>query len=219
MEIHRPDGSLLCSSSGTYTASINCLLDVSGSHTIVAGSTSSTDVGEYGLYLQRTSDPLNATPTSFGQNYTGTLVAGTVEDFTFSGASGERVYVRLAGVSNSLTNPKIEVYRPDGTLLCSAGVTYVSSAVCLLDANGTHTVLAMGQYGNYGPFGLYLQRTSDPLNATPISFGQNYTGTLVVGTVEDFRRTTDPTVRAFIEGRASGLDVSNIMTQQWQVPS
>ncbi len=39
-----------------------------------------------------------------------------------------------------------------------------------------------------------------------------------VGTVEDFRRTTDPTVRAFIEGRASGLDLSNIMTQQWQVP-
>jgi ABC-type transporter Mla maintaining outer membrane lipid asymmetry ATPase subunit MlaF len=42
---------------------------------------------------------------------------------------------------------------------------------------------------------------------------------LQVGTVEEFRRTTDPIVRAFIEGRASGLDLSNIMTQQWQVPS
>ncbi len=41
---------------------------------------------------------------------------------------------------------------------------------------------------------------------------------LLVDTVEGFRRTTDPIVRAFIEGRASGLDLSNIMTQQWQVP-
>ncbi len=41
---------------------------------------------------------------------------------------------------------------------------------------------------------------------------------LLVDTAEGFRQTTDPIARAFIEGRASGLDLSNIMTQQWQVP-
>lgn len=41
---------------------------------------------------------------------------------------------------------------------------------------------------------------------------------LLADTVEGIRQTTDPIVRGFIEGRASGLDLSNIMTQQWQVP-
>jgi ABC-type transporter Mla maintaining outer membrane lipid asymmetry ATPase subunit MlaF len=42
---------------------------------------------------------------------------------------------------------------------------------------------------------------------------------LLQDTADGFRQTTDPIARAFIEGRASGLDLSNIMTQQWQVPS
>ena len=42
---------------------------------------------------------------------------------------------------------------------------------------------------------------------------------LLVDTADGFRQTTDPIARAFIEGRASGLDLSNLMTQQWQVPS
>ena len=44
-----------------------------------------------------------------------------------------------------------------------------AAAICLLDATGTHTVLAMAQYGNNtGPFGLHLQSMNNPLNATPL---------------------------------------------------
>lgn len=41
---------------------------------------------------------------------------------------------------------------------------------------------------------------------------------LQVDSVEGIRQTTDPIVRGFIEGRASGTDLSNIPTTQWKVP-
>ena len=80
-----------------------------------------------------------------GQKYAGALATCTLEDFSLSGTSGDPVSVPLARDSSSLNAPKLEVYWPDGTLLCSFGVSFVASAICLLDATGTHTVLDMAQ--------------------------------------------------------------------------
>ena len=63
----------------------------------------------------------------------------------------------------------------------------VASRVCLLDAIGTHNLLTMGQFGNNsGPYGLYLQRTSNPLNATTAAYGEEQTVSIAAGQVEDY---------------------------------
>src|SRR3972149_1517348 len=151
VEIRRPDGSLLCSNAtpnwSRSIAEVNCSLNVSGTHTVRAMDSAPSGTGSYGLYLQRTSGPVSATSVEYGGNATGTLPNGEVADYAFSGTSGERVYARLAeGVGDSFS-PKVQIYRPDGTLLCSASSSTAAEANCLLGSTGTHTILAMHTSG------------------------------------------------------------------------
>jgi thermitase len=188
IKVYRPNGALLCSGWATYFADTVCSLDATGAYTIVTFAHYGYGSGAYGLYVQRTSSPINATAATFGENYTGTLVAGTVEDYTFSGTAGESVYVRYAKAASSASlSPEIKVYRPNGALLCSGWATYFADTVCSLDATGAYTIVTFAHYGyGSGAYGLYVQRTSSPINASPATFGENYTGTLVAGTVEDY---------------------------------
>jgi len=191
VEVYRPDGTLLCSNSGTYTASIVCLLDGSGTHTVLAMAQYGYHSGAFGFYLQRTSDPGNATAASYGDNYSGNLPGGAVGDYSFSGTSGEHIYARAARSTTALSNVRVEVYGANGTLLCYNSGTYVAFKDCTLDGTGaeTYTVLVMGQYGYHsGPYGLYLQRTSQPLNLTGsnVPYGYEQTISIAAAEVEDF---------------------------------
>jgi hypothetical protein len=64
--------------------------------------------------------------------------------FTFSGTAGERVRRWVVRTSGTLL-PYHEVLRPDGTTLC--GPTTSREQTCMLDTDGTHTVLVRDSSG------------------------------------------------------------------------
>ncbi|NJM41114.1 MAG: hypothetical protein HC853_10200 [Anaerolineae bacterium] len=173
LRVYRPDGTLLCDTfSYGSIAELNCLLDVVGTFTILLGS----NVGGYRLYLQRTNNPVYATPLAYGLTASG-ILTGSPEFivYTFSGVLGDHLLLRLLETSNDL-NPELRVYRPDGTLLCDT-FSYGSIAElnCLLDVVGTFMILLGSNVGGYR---LYLQRTNNPAASSPITYSGTVTGSI-----------------------------------------
>jgi hypothetical protein len=186
--VYRPSGTLLCSSSSDHATDANCVLDASGSYTIVAMNNRNAVGGDYGLYAQRINAPVGTTSIAFGDNTSGTLSLAAVEDFAFSGSQGDVIYVRMADAGGTALNKKVQVYRPDGSLLCPSISQVKDEFVnCTLDTTGTFTLLAMDSGGWLtGPFSLYVQRSSNPVGASPVSYGSPVSGTLALGAVDDY---------------------------------
>ena len=117
-------------------------LPSSGTYTILA---SSQYEGDYGLSLQRTNDPVNATVLSFGQTYQSSLSAiAELDAYTFSGNSGDVVTVRMTRFF-----PVLELFAPDGSRIAiGAGTTQAVIDGQTLPSTGTFTILASDSYGD-----------------------------------------------------------------------
>jgi hypothetical protein len=120
--------------------------------------------------VQRISNSVGCTPISFGAApLSGTISAAAEMDcFTFSGSVGERVLLYFAQTSGTMSLEG-EIYNPNGTLLCNeVGNLYN----CLLTQTGTHTILLRDYYNTgTGGYGVSVQRISNSVGCTPISFG------------------------------------------------
>lgn len=173
MRMYRPDGTtLVCSKQGTSIVEHLCTLKNNGVHTLILGDVDDDETGDYNLYFQRTNNPVNATALDFGETISGTIGAiAEMDAFTFTGVAGGRVVAHMARTSGSF-QPEVRVYRPDGILICSKIADLLSHQVCNTKTNGVHTVLVGDNGGNEtGDYNLYVQRTSDPANPTPLDFG------------------------------------------------
>src|SRR5688572_30512129 len=100
-----------------------------------------------------------------------------MEAYTFAGSAGEKVQVRLAELDDEF-EPDVRLYRPDGTLLCNAFSSTTAQELCSLDTTGTHTILAGSVDNAIGDFSLFLQRTTNPLNAVAIAYGESKNGSV-----------------------------------------
>lgn len=116
--VKRPDGTQLCTNWAGDEVEQECTLDVTGTWTLIATSNNAS-IGDYRLYVARTSTPTTETPTaiSYGDVTAGTLNAMHWDPYTFSGTSGEKVLVRLRETTSGLW-PEMRLRRPDGTQLC-----------------------------------------------------------------------------------------------------
>jgi len=198
VDVKRPDGTTLCSGWGTYYGSVSCVLDQSGTFQVIARSNSPSSTGAYGLYVQRTTAPLNASPAIFGQNYTSSLANASVDDYTIDVAAGDRIYARAG--KNTLWWPRVEVHGPNG-LLCADFKQYNATVDCVATASGTYTVMTMSEYAYSGTHGVYIQRTSNPLNAPKLPVDILVSGTLGGGTVDDYRLEVPAGAQVHLEAR------------------
>ena len=93
---------------------------------------------------------------AFGETVSGSIDAvGESDCYTFTGAPGELVLMRMA--STSTLKPALSLRRPAGTELCSdlGSVGGTAEAECVLDVGGPHTLLASGGAGfPAGSYGL-----------------------------------------------------------------
>jgi hypothetical protein len=187
MRMYRPDGStLVCSKQGTSIVEHLCALKNNGAHTLILGDVNDDETGGYNLYFQRTNNPVNATALNFGETISGTVGAvAEMDAFTFTGVAGGRVVTHMARTSGSF-QPEVRVYRPDGILICSKIADLLSHQVCNTKTDGVHTVLVGDNGGNEtGDYNLYVQRTSDPVNATPLDLGDTVSGEIGVAAEMD----------------------------------
>ena len=106
-------------------------------------------------------------PIAFGQILSDSISSPTEQDiFTFSGAAGDVVRVRMAETSGNLNLGGFTMYRPDGTQLCS---TIFNDNSCTLNVSGAHTIIVTGSgAGNYE---IAIQRRNNPVGCTSLSFG------------------------------------------------
>ena len=187
-----PDGTPVCQAQNASSgaAEINdCPLPATGTYQLLAGDYGSTETGNYGIFLQRLNQPGNTTAVTYGQNITKDIIlAAEMDTLTFVGTANDRVMIDMAVTLGGL-DPQIRLYRPDGTPLCSSFYTNGGSTEinqCILPETGTYTILAH-DYGNTeaGSYRVYLQRLSNPANATPISFGQTLSGDIALAAEMD----------------------------------
>lgn len=114
---------------------------------------------------------------SYGDVVTGSLdVIGEEDRYAFSGAVGERVYLRLT----SAFLPRVRVLRPDGTQLCATdnpGAGYLLLE-CVLDAAGPHNLVVTDRnISQVGAYTFTLNRLNPPTIGTPVTYGQTASGT------------------------------------------
>jgi len=97
--------------------------------------------------------------------------AAEMDCFTFPGAVGDRVRVRVAETSGRLVT-STEVVRPDGTTTINCPPNNQTEMTCPLDANGSHTIIVRDQDGRRtGDYWLAVQRLNNPVGCTPIGLG------------------------------------------------
>jgi hypothetical protein len=189
ISLYTPAGKLL-SSSNPYacegsTVEMNTVqIPATGTYTVDASDCSSTNTGDYALYVQRTNNPGGATPDSYGQMASGEISwAAQSNTYTFSANLNDVVDFTMTTTNGSLS-PKIRLYEPNGSLLSSAnpyaceGSTLEMNTV-QIPAAGTYTVL-VGDCSdtNSGDYDLYLQQTDNPTGTPNLPFGQTQTGTI-----------------------------------------
>ena len=185
LRVFRPDGTVWYSITDLSISEIQCTLDATGTHAILAGDDFGQDTGDYGIFLQRINNPGNVTPIAFGETIATTLaLTAEIDTYTFDGGAtaGDIVVFRMAeALTSASLEPDLRVYRPDGTVLCSTTDLSISEVECTLDATGTHAILAGDDFGqDTGDYGIFLQRVTNPGDVTPIAFGETIATTLAV---------------------------------------
>ena len=98
--------------------------------------------------------------------------------WTFAGAVGEQVLVRVRPTSSMEAN--VRVVRPDGSVLCSTfrvDSGTLELATCVVDQAGSHFILVSDtSTDEVGTYNLLLQRFNPPVNAQPIAYGEDAGG-------------------------------------------
>jgi hypothetical protein len=185
VKVYRPDGSELCASQG-FPAEGLCVLDTNGTYTISAGDGSGPGLGNYSLHLQRANAPGEATAANFGDTFPDSIDFGAeMGAYTFSASSEDKVVVKMSLTSSGFSlqfSPRLQIFRPDGSRACLAqsnGYADFMEVLCALDSAGTYTVITDDRFGRgRSSYGLHLQRTSAPVDALAIGFGETITGTI-----------------------------------------
>ena len=125
--------------------------------------------GDYGLTVQRTNRPGNATAAKFGVPLTNTIGnPGEEDSYSFSAKKGDQISLDMG---SGAINPQIKFYGPSGDLIAEKSDGDFTDIGLLANANqtGTYTVLVSSAWGyQTGDYGLTVQRTNHPGNATPI---------------------------------------------------
>ena len=168
LRLYAPDGTLMQTASGSYASELSQALTATGTYTVLAGDPEGDDTGDYWLFLQRTHNPGNSTPMTFGQTISSSVAKPSEMDaYTFPALAGDQVLLRMR--SAWAFSPQLRLYAPDGTLMQTVSGSYASELSQALSTTGTYTVLAADPEGDdTGGYWLFLQRTNNPGNSTPI---------------------------------------------------
>jgi hypothetical protein len=202
LQLYAPSGLLLTNVvGGCFSASpaevANLTLPETGNYQVVCLGATATQSGGYVIALiQHPSGNQNDRIISAGQTLAGTISAGALDSYTFTGNFDERITVSMGAASsgNSCTvNPRVQLYAPDGTLItnvvgaCFTGTPAEISNLALTQS-GTYQIVCRG--GNAVQNGAYtvalLQHPSTNQNDHAIVPGERVSSTLGAGALDSY---------------------------------
>ena len=165
LSITKPDGSALGTPMlfGTGGGFVDTqLLPAGGTYTILLDP-QGTDLGSATLTLYDVPPDLSGTIAVNGSPVTLTLapVPGQNARLTFNGAAGQRISLRLSGVTmgtSSCCSTRVSISRPDGSNLVAPTLigTMAVTITAQLTVAGTYTILVDPQSANTGSITLAL---------------------------------------------------------------
>jgi uncharacterized protein YlaN (UPF0358 family) len=161
-------------------------LTTSATYTLIVADNGGTDIANYRIVLERLDT--DAQPITYDQTISGTITPmGDQDEFTFSGAQGQRVTAYLNNVSGWPNYFSLRLASPLGASL--AFCNFLSSD-CQLDnvtlpATGVYTLTIDGQNDSVGDYALALVRLDG--DAQSITYGQTISGTITpMGDQDEF---------------------------------
>lgn len=161
VDLYAPDGRLAATNWGVFGTAVDHGATVTGTYYIVAGDLDGNDTGRYGLSLAKVPGPQASDPEggsiADGQTRRGTIAAGDLDVFTFSAVSGDSITLAMGETADSLLDPQIDLYAPDGTLVRSNWGVFGTTVDYRATQTGTHYAVARDLDGNdSGPYNLTL---------------------------------------------------------------
>ena len=173
--IKKPNGTTLVSASYISSSAFfdTTTLPVDGSYTILVDP-QGTNVGSATLTLYNVPANVTGSITPNGSPVTVTTTTpGQDAELTFTGSTGQRVSLKISGISLTGGNGYTDVYlkRPDGTTLVSSSYIWSSDFfdVQTLPSNGTYTILVNPQGTNVGSVTLTLYEVPADVTGTLVS--------------------------------------------------
>jgi hypothetical protein len=178
LELYDPAGGLRKRIDAQSIRADTVHLTGTGTYTLLVLDSDGQQTGNYGLHLQRITDPIGAPLISYGQTLQDTLVVrADINAYTFSGTAGDVITALLAG--NWTGVPRLELYDPAGVLRKRLDAQSIRADTLHLASSGIYTLLVLDSDGQQtGNFGLSLQRVNDPGGATLLGYGQTLQDTL-----------------------------------------
>lgn len=167
---------------GTSTEAILIrTLTEDGTHLILAREWNG-DPGNYGVFLQRLTDPVGAVPITYGQTLAGSFSpGGDADTYTFDGLDGDEIFAMNTVLTQQM-DPIIDLFDSQGNYLATH--THHQEAIIRdsLTADETYILIVReSNAGNTGGYGVHLQRLNGPVGATPIAYGQTIAGSFSPG--------------------------------------
>ena len=166
-EFVRPAGTTVCGAGAP-----RCVLDTTGTHTLLVTSDAQNASGDYRLSLQRLNNPVGCTPSSYGDApVAGLANPGELDCYTFAASNGDRLRFLLAVISGGTVQDSVA--RPNGTILCSGDTsqTQGTDGSCAIDTSGTHTLVVENLNSTVVDYRLSLQRHIAPVGCVTAAFG------------------------------------------------
>lgn len=175
-----PDGNLQIDQE--WKKILEASLEKTGNYKLLVSDASENGTGDYGLTIQRTNNPENPQAIAFGIPILDSIsTLGEADTFTFDGTVGDAINLSIESQGFGFKN--IKVFSPDGSLLVSnsdTDINRLNDVQMTLESTGTHTVLVYTTEAVFptDAYGLTLQRTNNPENATEINFNTPISGSI-----------------------------------------
>ena len=158
---------------------------MTGTYSVWVSDCSDTNTGNYALYSQRITGPLDAVALPLGQTEAGTIgLAAQSNTYTFTANAGDVIDFTMT-VTSGVLSPKVRLYsETTGTLVSSASPGFCDGSAIELNtvsipSTGTY-VVQVGDCGdtNTGGYDLFAQSTPNPPTPAKLPFGGTETGTI-----------------------------------------
>ncbi len=147
--LYGPDGSLITSNSGNFSANLAHQATVAGTYTVVVrdGNTDVIGTGSYELYFANLPDPFvvpagdEGGALTNGEIHPGTLALGDLDLWTYEADTLDTAIVQIGEVSGTSFLPLIRLYGPDGSLITSNSGNFSANLAHQATVAGTYTVV------------------------------------------------------------------------------
>ncbi|HUR76895.1 MAG TPA: calcium-binding protein [Acidimicrobiales bacterium] len=131
----------VCAARAGASAEMVCKIPATARYAVSVFDSGGDDTGGYRIEAQRINRPVGALSASMGRPRHGVIAAGQANDwYTFAGAANAVVVVRAAVLAPAPIEADLDVFAPNGDLVCATRAGALAQATCTLPTTTAYSV-------------------------------------------------------------------------------